>query len=104
MEQSGPAVLLSIRLLTVMLLEHIYWGLLQVALSPKGQYSVFISVHFVLFLQLSVFKWLRITCLSVTCQLRNVTYFRLPSPESSSDMRNIFNYQKILCCPLPVCS
>lgn len=104
MEKSGSLVLLSICWFVVMLLQHIYWGVLQVALSLKGQYSVFISVHFMLFLQLSVFKWLRITCLSFTCQLRNVTYFRLPSPESSSDMRNIFNYQNILCCPLPVCS
>lgn len=74
-------------------------GILQVALSLKGQYSLFISVHFALFLQLSVFKWLRITCLSFTCQLRNVTYFRLPSPESSSDMRSAFNSQALCAVP-----
>lgn len=67
-------------------------GALQVAQPLEGQYSVFVSVHLLLFLQFSVLKWLRITCLSFTCQLRNVTYFRLPSPESSSRMRNIFNY------------
>lgn len=78
-------------------------GALQAAQPLEGQDSVFVSVHLLLFLQLSVFKWLRITCLSFTCQLRSVTYFRLPSPESSSGMRNIFNYQ-VLCCPHPLCS